>query len=704
MLWGAAAVSLPIILHFMHRRKPKVVKFPAMRFILKSHKATAAASKLKNLLLLLLRIAVIALFVMLLARPFLKSQTFVGPGAKSLVTAVLVLDNSFSMGYQEGEQTRFARAKETAREILDTFAPRSKAALMLASDTPQMAADFTLDIDSIRHKLKAAKLSNRATNLRAALGRAFALLKEKVGRNRTVFLLSDFAGNAWPGGTLEARSKQAPSVYAFDVAQEEARNGAVLDVELATSRTFAARPLEIRCRIARPVSDAPCRVELYLDGEKQDRKVLSPGGGDVVTFVSRIDQVGYHAGTIKILEKDDLPVDNERHFVAEIEGPLKVLAVNGDPARQASLDELFFLANALSPAGLGKEQSVLCRVCEVDELAAQDLNPYRCLILANVRSLADEQWRRIEGLVAGGGGLIVFAGSKLDIEHYRPHCFDELALHKGLLPGSPVRVVQNEPPIHIKSPDYSHPFLRNFRGGKNGDLTAPKFSSYLRVELPKDDPTANMILEFGNGEPALIEKAYGEGKVLLFTSTCDTDWTDLPKVFVFVPFVHEMLDYFRGEGIEALHLPIGAPINLALRNVDASMKVATRGPDDSKWQEATPQQKGAASSVTISPTERPGCYYVRRTGAGSGQAETYAFAVNLDSAESNLGKMDTAALASQLPGYRCKVVTSIKELRDETRTAALGKDLMRAILPLIVIFMIAESFLSNRLERKVAGE
>src|SRR5271157_6096904 len=115
---GAALAALPVILHLFMRQTPKHVIFPALRLVRERQKRSKKRLRVKNWLLLLARMAVLALMALALARPRLYSQMPLGD--ESVPTALgLVFDTSLSMSYKENGKTRLDEAKERAKAILD---------------------------------------------------------------------------------------------------------------------------------------------------------------------------------------------------------------------------------------------------------------------------------------------------------------------------------------------------------------------------------------------------------------------------------------------------------------------------------------------------------------------------------------------------------------------------------------------------------
>ena len=72
LLFGAGLIVIPIVLHLIMRQRPKLLEFPALRFIQKRHDMNQRRLRLRHLLLLLLRAGAIALLALAMARPSIK--------------------------------------------------------------------------------------------------------------------------------------------------------------------------------------------------------------------------------------------------------------------------------------------------------------------------------------------------------------------------------------------------------------------------------------------------------------------------------------------------------------------------------------------------------------------------------------------------------------------------------------------------------
>src|SRR5580658_9200996 len=116
-LLGLAGAAIPIVLHFFFRSRYRTVPWAAMEFLLTSIEQTSRRLKFQELLLLIMRCAVLLFLALAMARP---AWSLVGNrGGRDAVDAVFVIDNSFSMGAREGAKTRFDLAKSAAIHAID---------------------------------------------------------------------------------------------------------------------------------------------------------------------------------------------------------------------------------------------------------------------------------------------------------------------------------------------------------------------------------------------------------------------------------------------------------------------------------------------------------------------------------------------------------------------------------------------------------
>src|SRR6185503_15328449 len=234
LLFGLAAVSVPIIIHLLNRRKFQKVVWAAMRFIQTSVERNQRRMRVEDMILLALRCLLLALLAFALARPAFKnarSDLF----GESKVTAVVILDNSQSMGMSDGTATRFEKARKAAEQALATMPAGSATAVLLASDIVNgVIPEPTFDLNLARKAIREAPLTDRTTDLLTAVQRALDTLKQRIGVRKELYLITDGQLIGWRQmGEIEKlleNSQRDVRSHIVLVSEHEERNLAVTDL------------------------------------------------------------------------------------------------------------------------------------------------------------------------------------------------------------------------------------------------------------------------------------------------------------------------------------------------------------------------------------------------------------------------------------------------------------------------------------------
>ena len=90
---------------------------------------------------------------------------------------------------------------------------------------------------------------------------------------------------------------------------------------------------------------------------------------------------------------------------------------------------------------------------------------------------------------------------------------------------------------------------------------------------------AQVLARFDGGAPAVLEKRLGAGRVLLWASTLDQTWTDLPMKPVFLPFVHRAATYLAAYVPPQPSLTVGQVLDPTTRRRPQGPGAAARAPD-----------------------------------------------------------------------------------------------------------------------------
>src|SRR5437763_3871821 len=164
LLIGVGAAVVPLVLHLLSRARYRDVDWGAMMFLQGADARQRQSSRISQFQLLLVRGLTVALIAVALARPILGDE-WAGGAPRGPVAAVVVLDCSASMGFDEAGNTRFATAKAEARKLLERLEPGDAASVVLAgAGAPEGGAAVaggaapTTDLRAVADRIAAATL------------------------------------------------------------------------------------------------------------------------------------------------------------------------------------------------------------------------------------------------------------------------------------------------------------------------------------------------------------------------------------------------------------------------------------------------------------------------------------------------------------------------------------------------------------------
>jgi hypothetical protein len=646
LIWGLLAIGLPIAIHLLSRRRSKRVAFAAVDFILRSKKQKVRSIKLKQLLLLLLRVLVVACAAFAIARPLLRPKTAVATATGNRAATALVLDASMSMHYQLGGKTLFERAQEEARSLVEGLPAESPATLVICDGRTPEAEPPTFDRVALKQRISAARATFRPADVTACMSAAARALGESPIEGKRIDVLSDLTASsihldAPPPMVPTAKGDVIPEVVFIDVARgSPLPNLAVTDVSLQPSAALGTRGFEVSATI-RNSGDAPAEnvaVALKVGGQVVTRGFTDvPAHGTAKKVLAHRFEPGTQLAEV-VLPGDALPEDDARALVLRVPRDVRALVVDGSPSAVRYRDEAFFVDAALGPGRTGGRISSL--FLDTDAAQARPLTDFDVVLLLNVATPKPAFVEALKTFVAGGGGLFVSCGDQVNTDEYNAAFGDLLPRQMHVVRTAAEPDEENgPPPARFSRIDFAHPAFALFEGASEGFDSARIYRYVLLQPDPKQDE--HVLASFDDGSPALVEARRGHGRVVLYTSSVDRDWTDWPIRTSFLPAIQQLTAYLAGgldEKPPASAL-VGDVRALAIPEKAALSEV--KGPD--------------GKSVRVGdegvPVERPGHYLVTLSeNGGTRDAAELAFAAVLDPRASDTTRLTANELSEHFGG------------------------------------------------------
>ncbi|HEV8606180.1 MAG TPA: BatA domain-containing protein [Tepidisphaeraceae bacterium] len=628
MLAGIGGVSLPLVLHLLARARYRSVDWGAMMFLEARDPRQAAAARLKEWVLLATRMLLVGLIAVALARPVVSKKW---AGQEGRVTAVIILDRSYSMGFEEAGRSRFARAREAVLQILAALKKGDEVALVTLGEGVQVT-EPTANLQTLARDVAEMDVSSGASEMSRALEEARRILDQPSRFNRELYVVTDRQAVTWrnlesAGGFAQwVSDEQHPThFYVVPVGGDDADNISIESVELVEPVAVRNQSAEVEVKIRNYAGSTRAGMELNLAvitpsdpprrasdaGRRLNKEPLvvtvGPRSSTTVRVPVTFRESGSHVLSAEI-KAPGLEADNRCQTAIDVTDPIETLIISGDERTDELRRESFFLRVALAPywsrRGGDPHKSgdlAVVTIKNSNELGGVNFRDYQVIVLANAPQISAETVRALEQRIYEGGGLIIAPGNLTRVDNYNSLLYRE---GLGLLPAKlePSGPGDGSRATALLGLELSHPIFR-FRRGSD-PLPGAVIGRYFPATPRQGD--SRVLATYASGEPFLIEGPRGRGRVLLVTSPLDGDWNTLPLYPFYLPFVQSMVRYACGVSAGSRNLLPGDAIAVSF---DEPMEQIQAWRNDEK-----PSASVDRSQIRVTDTQQPGVYRIEAKG------------------------------------------------------------------------------------------
>lgn len=729
MLAGLAALALPVIVHLISKRRFDVVDWGAMQFLELGRKMRRRV-QLQDLLLMALRMALLGLLAVGMARPWASGGFLSALSPDDPRDIAIVIDGSYSMGWEGLGITPRSAAIQRAHEILDACRSGDTLTLIDAREQPLRIAETpTTDLAHVRRALDALPPPTGASDLAAAAAQAVQALTFTTNATRHVILLTD--GQALPWGDTDSADwtrcrelrRRLPTplqMFAVDVTDGAQRpNGNVFVDPLVLSRELTVPEFPVRIRTSlRQSGEEPIerRVWLELNGQRLDdstRTLTIPPGGQIpVEFEHRFTSPGSYVATVAI-DPDDLPGDDRSHAALVVDRGLPVLLIDGDPQLDPVRSETFFLKAAFSPTD-NRTPWVVAETIAATDWTETDLQGRAVVFLCNVPRVNAPQRAALKEYVAGGGGLVIAPGDQIDPANSKDLQAD------GLLPYALTQQQHERDftlrPILIDPESLETGWLSRFRTSTGVDLAQTRFATWWKLtpfdrdeavapvkdgspSTPESAPdeqrvaAARIDARLKTLEPLIVSGTLGRGSIVQLGFPLDADWSTLPTRNDFVPFVHELVFSLVSNTAER-NVTVGDPLRLRMTPDENAADWTFTGPDGTP----TPARNPRGTQIAELPAAQYAGVYEAVHDPDPDRSEVFVAAA--DRRESDLSPIDPARQARFHQDHGLQFVRDAADYEQTTRAQPEPVELWRWLLLAALLALVLETVLTRQLVRR----
>ncbi len=756
LAFGALAFTIPLAIHLLHRSRFRTVDWGAMHLLDSVVRINRRRMQISNLILLLLRCTIPVLLAFCLARPVLTGfQSLPGDSPESLI---LVIDDSRSMSAgKNGEQTRIEKAKQDLIALLRKMSRRDEIILVLSSHVE--APPGTMGVADAVSKIRDIRATGGPVDLGRLSDAAVEAVSQASHQQRRVLIVSDFQSHMFGRGALESVDTVAASLadltpqpivgfWNFGIGTDELNNVSVDSIAVDSPAVVAGRSTQYSARI-RNASDNPVndlRVIWSLGGQALEPRLASiPARASATSRLNhRIDAPGVYEVSVAVEHGDALTADNRRSVAINVMREINVLLVDGQPSSQPLEAETDFLAIALSPFAFGGDDqpdAVRTNTVRINRVAGElaKTSP-ELVVLANIRDPSADAKEALAKYVLDGGALVVFDGDQLLPEAYNgtwqcdngtirmPAAIESIVGDASKSDAEAYRIGELNPqfaPWRLLAPGDQRPLaevdVRAYRRLKVAGASVDSQGTAI-----PDASTSVVLLRMVGGDPLVVSAIRGRGQIVQFGIPCDTDWTTLPLRLVYLPMMQQLVLDLAGKG-KAERIDVGQPIYVPLREfetvaLDGAMNAEQEATRSSTYtvelpggEEVTLQPSEDGSPRLIwSETRQPGSYRFRRLTAPQlkdpkqadpKQAESEPLiaatlrVVDVPTIESSLRDVQPDRLSAAAEKLGATVYTNMEDIRSDDRVRRFGREIWRWLLFALLLFLILEMFVQQRLVR-----
>lgn len=507
-LVGAVAAAIPILLHLFHRKTDVVVEFPAVRLLTRVPAQHHRRRRLRELVLLALRVLAVVLLALSFARPY-----FAGASApESAPLTLIAVDTSMSMS----APGQFDRARQAATRAAEAAPASNALALVSFADSATVVVEPTTDRGAVTAAIARLQPGSGGTRYRSALARA----SEAIGaRDARVVIVTDLQQAGWEsnddGGLPEGVGVDvvtiAPPPGNLAITSAQRRDGRVS----ATVQSYSP-------------SDVKTAVHVVAGGKELAKAdvTLAPMGAATLDLNAPLPAQG--VAEVRIDDAAGYQGDNVREIALAASPAMPITIVVADPTGTTGG---LYLERALSVPGNGREFAVTVRDGrDVTRMSADEWSRQGAVFILGTRTLDRSGREALRNYLMRGGQVLLAIGPDIDVGTLSDVIGTRLPLD-----GHPLK----SPGATMIATDNRHPIFRPFMS-PSGALGDVQVEQHARLN---DQPERTVLARFSGGDAALTEQVVGKGRLVVFTSDLDNAWSRFPLNPAFVPFAVETARY-----------------------------------------------------------------------------------------------------------------------------------------------------------------
>ncbi|HHP7239806.1 BatA domain-containing protein [Longibacter sp.] len=690
VLLALATIAIPLLLHLFNLRRPQRVDFSSLSFVKELQKSAVQRVRIKQWLLLALRMLAIACLVLAFAQPTLTGGLS-GVGEQIRTAHAVVVDNSLSMTMTDVDGDYLAQARAKADDVIASASEGDDVVVWPTAREDGARPTMMQSLPAARDAVGGIEPAAGASAIATAVVQAARALSESTAPRKVVYVASDLQ-RSMLGDSTSTPMPEGVATTLLPVGTRSQSNVGVIDVQVRSRIVEVGQAVEIEATLVNHGEESrPGAVaSVYLDGDRvaQSTADLEPGEPARVTFAVSPASRGWLTGHVEI-EDDAFMPDNTRPFILHVPEERRVLVVRGEGQRTRYVDL------ALSSEMIADRLAFRTETIPEADLPSADLGQYDAVLLVGLQSVSSGEVNSVRRYVERGGGVMVFPGARS-----RPDEYGDLfgALGGGSFRGFSGELGARRAIATFERVDIEHPLFDGVfdteGGGDGSNVESPDV--YYAMNTPTAGARGQTLIELSNGFPFLQELRAGSGVALVSAVAPDPEWSDLPVRGLFIPLLYRSVYYLSaGTSVSGETIEAGASSELRITGISPEEEVRLVGPDGV---DRVPEQRslfgatllnvGAELHTTGIYDVMAGDRVVRRLAVAVPSAESNLATAPLDEAQSSLRSAIGGPVDPLVSDASESVATALEQQRA-------GTEIWNVFLLLALLFLVSEQVLAR---------
>ncbi|NWF90145.1 MAG: BatA domain-containing protein [Ignavibacteriaceae bacterium] len=684
VLFGLIAASVPILIHLFNLRKLKKIEFSTLAFLKELQKNKIRKIKLKQWILLALRVLIILFLVFAFARPTLKGIAIGGTTSAAKTTAVLIIDDTFSMSVIDNNGSLLNQAKAAAKNLLKNFQEGDEVAVIQVSQSDKKNVNLSKSIVDIQKSIDAIEPSYQSSLLHNSITKAVQVLSQSKNFNKEIYILSDFqSGRLADEKTLSDFSSilyENVRIYAVNYSGKDVYNIGVDNLKVNTQIFEKDKPVNFTITVTNYSNQNVDNVivSLFVDNERSAQVSANINAGESKQLT--IDALVKSSGFVNVfaeIEDDEILHDNRRYTSVFIPAKIPIIIFTDDAADSRFIELALTAIENQNTFGITEKN--------LSELSAYDLKRYEVVLIIGSQNL--NAWNKLREYSLNNGSLFLAPGSRTTLAAFQK-MLDEIGL------STPTTLVgkagDQTNSVLFETTDINHPVFQNiFTNKEKTKIESPDIFSYFKIST---QGKGRNIITLQDGSSFLAEYRIKDGKIFLMNSAPVLSWSNFPLKSIFVPLMNKSVLYLASKDKSEMNILAGDDFDIDLRGRSVSQLKVLR-PDNTD--EFIPLDESAANTVVkYDKSNLIGNYKILSSSKVFDQ-----ISVNADPMESKtqyLEKQDVENYLSKI-NFQGKLLFLDREenIGDAVLKARFGSELWKHFLIIALLFAFVEMLVAR---------